>query len=256
MNPQSLKIKNLYLETFGEGKPLICLHGGMGMDMNYLKVPGILDATKHGYQVILLDQRGNGRSEELDKNKLTINNWASDIDLITKKLGLSQTTVLGHSYGGMIAIRYASQQPKELSRLILVGTAPYSLSYLNNPDADTFHLQSDTELKEYIRTKWKKWFAKRDDYPGLLKIFNSITFKLAPYLAGKKELVKYDAREEITKISVPTTLILGEKYKRFVQRNKEMQETIPNSSLEIIKSAGHFPFIDQPVRFLELIVNS
>jgi proline iminopeptidase len=247
----------------------------MGLDSNYFKVPGILGLTDHGFQVILFDQRGNGLSEEEDESKLTIAQWASDIDLVSNTLQLDDFILLGHSYGGMIAIKYASQNPPRLKKLILVGTPSYSKSSLNDPNTQLPKFKSDDALKEHTELSWSAWFPSKSKLKRTLgkflsktgftnlaqivsgvryrEILKRINCKVAPYLAGKRELIHFDGRPKLTKISTPTLLIVGKNDKNFIERNHQMKDIIPDATLNILDHAGHFPFINKPRKFKQII---
>ena len=60
----------IWYQLWGKGNPLICLHGGMGVDSSYLKVPGIIQLANKGRQVLIFDQRGHGRSGKIESQIL------------------------------------------------------------------------------------------------------------------------------------------------------------------------------------------
>jgi proline iminopeptidase len=91
------------------GVPLLCLHGGMGVDAGALRVPGILDLAKLGVRVIIPDQRGHGQSDRSSPSEYSHGTWATDAHDFTQGLGLSRFALLGHSYGGFLALEYAKR---------------------------------------------------------------------------------------------------------------------------------------------------
>jgi len=92
----------------GSGTPLLCLHGGMGVDSQTLHVPAILNLSEHGIRVIIPDQRGHGKSSRDNGAGYTHETWAADVRSLARHLGLSRFALLGHSYGGFLALEYAS----------------------------------------------------------------------------------------------------------------------------------------------------
>jgi pimeloyl-ACP methyl ester carboxylesterase len=88
----------------GQGIPLVCLHGGMGVDAGSLHVPGILDLAQFGIRLIIPDQRGHGESERTTQRDYSHNVWAADVHDLAESLGLRTFALLGHSYGGFLAL--------------------------------------------------------------------------------------------------------------------------------------------------------
>ncbi len=103
-----------------ERPTLIVLHGGPGFDHASLRP--YFDRFADTHQVIYLDHRGNGRSGG-ERDSWTLAQWGDDIDGFCKALGIDRPVVLGQSFGGMVAMSYASRHPDGPSKLILSSTA-------------------------------------------------------------------------------------------------------------------------------------
>ena len=111
----------IYYKTFGRGKPLMLLHGGPGASHDYF-LPYLTPLARH-YQLIFIDERGSGRSQTLDDvSGYTVENMVEDIEAVRQALGLGKISLLGHSYGGVVAQAYALKYQKNLSHLILAST--------------------------------------------------------------------------------------------------------------------------------------
>ncbi len=108
---------DIWYQLWGKGNPLICLHGGMGVDSSYLKVPGILQLANKGRQVLIFDQRGHGRSGRSNLKFYSHSSWVEDVR------GTDRFALMGHSYGGFIALEFALKHPTYITHLILVGTS-------------------------------------------------------------------------------------------------------------------------------------
>jgi esterase len=108
----------LHYQTLGQGQPLVLLHGLFGSADNWGSV------AKHfaqHYQVISVDLRNHGRSPHSDSQ--TYAEMADDLLQLCDTLGLSQIYLLGHSLGGKVAMQFATQYPKKVSKLIVVDMA-------------------------------------------------------------------------------------------------------------------------------------
>ena len=121
----------LYFDVEGAGlvpdgpamreKPtLVLLHGGPGMDHSSYK-PRFSQLADIA-QVVYLDHRGNGRSDRGPRKSWTLAQWGDDVHAFCEALGIARPIVLGASFGGMVALAYATRHPAHPARLILVST--------------------------------------------------------------------------------------------------------------------------------------
>jgi proline-specific peptidase len=111
----------IYYKIFGRGNPLVVVHGGPGASHDYF-LPYLTPLARH-YQLVFIDERGSGRSQTLeDVSAYTVENMVEDVEVVRQALSLGQISLLGHSYGGVVAQAYALKYQKNLSRLILAST--------------------------------------------------------------------------------------------------------------------------------------
>ena len=103
-----------------EKPTLLMLHGGPGADHSIYKPD--YSALAEFAQVIYLDHRGNGRSEAGPKEAWTLAQWGDDVRAFCDILGIVNPIVLGVSFGGMVALAYATRHPAHPSKLILIST--------------------------------------------------------------------------------------------------------------------------------------
>ena len=111
-----------------EKPTLILLHGGPGFDHTIYK-PAYSRLTDVA-QVIYLDHRGNGRSDGGPKEHWTLAQWGDDLRAFCDALGIEKPIVLGVSFGGMVAMAYATRHPAHPGKLALVSTEAKGDSYL------------------------------------------------------------------------------------------------------------------------------
>ena len=232
---KKMSVRLAYTNT-GRGAPLLCLHGGMGIDGASLRVPGILDLAAHGVRVIVPDQRGHGDSDLGDPALYSYDIWVSDARAFALGLNLDRFALLGHSYGGFLALEFALRWPESLTHLILVGT---SAGPVHAPAAA---VGTDDELRERFRSVWPRFFAGDDKHWPL---FESLRFSRDPYNAAfARELPRYDVRERMASVHTPALLIVGsgDAYRPHMEW---LADAMPNATLRVVQDAGHFPFIEQ-----------
>jgi pimeloyl-ACP methyl ester carboxylesterase len=110
-----------------EKPTLLLLHGGPGFDHSIYKPA--YSALADMAQIIYLDHRGNGRSEDGPREGWNLAQWGDDVRAFCDVLGIANPIVLGASFGGMVALSYATRHPAHPSKLVLISTEAKGGSY-------------------------------------------------------------------------------------------------------------------------------
>lgn len=125
MGERALEVSGarLHVREAGQGDPLVIVHGGPDFDHAYLlpEMDGLADA----FRLVYYDQRGRGRSSG-EAADVTIESEVADLDAIRVHLGVERVAVLGHSWGALLALEYATRWPERTSALVLMNPAPAS----------------------------------------------------------------------------------------------------------------------------------
>jgi proline iminopeptidase len=103
-----------------EKPTLLLLHGGPGFDHSIYRPA--YSALADVAQIIYLDHRGNGRSEDGPQAGWNLAQWGDDVHAFCDVLGIESPIVLGASFGGMVALAYATRHPAHPSKLVLIST--------------------------------------------------------------------------------------------------------------------------------------
>lgn len=229
---------SLYVTEFGQGEPVIVLHGGFGAEHSYLI--DLVAPMEPGYRFILFDQRGSLRSPA-SGSLLTFDGLIQDIENKRKELKIEKVRLLGHSMGARLAMAYAERYPAHVKSLTLVGavlpkmevpegiTSPEQLPppkfviaqpYLaNRPEIqqlfEKHNLVDDNKLGAKERTlKWRIQFAsanlydisKFDKIKGGGAFYNNKTAQLIAQSAG--EMFNYIP--SLKKNNIPISVINGD----------------------------------------------
>src|SRR5581483_12026137 len=113
----------IYYMAVGHGSPLMIVHGGPGASHDYF-LPSFYRLARHN-RLIFIDERGSGKSPKLDDpTQYTVENMADDVEAVRQALHLGKISLLGHSYGGVLAQAYALKYQQNLSHLVLASTFP------------------------------------------------------------------------------------------------------------------------------------
>jgi proline iminopeptidase len=251
----------LHFRTVGQGAPLVILSGGPGQDVRQLA--DVYDRLADFRTCILLDQRGTGRSvlSKLDPETVRLDLYVRDLEALRRHLKLEKLSLLGHSWGAMLALAYAVEHPEHTDQLVLIGTGPIALDYLqvagDNLDHRRGMLHVRGELGEaqdlfelrpfFFDQKKAEAFANRDRTGEKAVAVSHLIFS---------DLMKrgFDLRPGARKLQGKTLILQGRQDLMPESFVLEMSAIIPNSKLVFVERSGHFPWIEQPEPFFAALL--
>lgn len=217
-----IKDININYEVSGVGPPLIFLHG-WGSDLHIFDK--IVSQINEDYTIYQIDLPGFGQSEI--NEAYSVDDYAKFMYLFCMELGLTKPVLLGHSFGGRVAIKYASIYP--VDKLILVSTPGVK---------ERFNILKWFKIRLYKLSKKMNINIKlgSTDYKASSGFLKDVLVKA----------VNNDLTQSLSKIKCDTLIIHGEKDKTVpLYIAKKIQKNIANSGIVVVKKAGHFPFIDR-----------
>jgi pimeloyl-ACP methyl ester carboxylesterase len=249
--------------TFREKPTLVALHGGPGID--HADVRESLAPLSESFQIIYLDQRGNGRSEHSTPENWNLATWADDVRAFCDALEIRKPIVFGNSFGGLVALAYATQFPKHPGKLILhATTARFELEHtlkmfeqLGGPEAAKvaarfFADPTGQVFDEYRRVCLPLYRQRPLSEDGLQSIIN---IDVARHFVGG-EWHRFDFRPLLSQISCPTLILHGGKDCIFpMECSKSLVNGIPSNLVrfEVLENCGHALLHDDPRRVRSLI---
>ena len=252
---------SLYYNRIGTGTPCLVMHGGLGLDHSYLRG---LDVFSDSLDLVYYDHRNNGRSGRPPLENLTHAQMADDAEALRQHLGWGKVAVLGHSYGGFIALEYVLRYPNSVSHLILLDTLPSApdgeetqknaIARGATPemlDAIQHFPQKDEDMQAWLRSYLSLYFYHYK--PEYAAVLDQIIFT-APKDQQGNLLSTYNTIPQLHTISCPTLILVG-RYDFIcpLPRAEVMHEHIPNSRLAVFDDSGHFPWIEEPELFNQTV---
>ncbi len=243
----------LYSRIEGEGKPLLILHGFLGMSDNWKTFAGQIAAE--GFQLHILDLRNHGRSFHSDV--FTYEAMVQDVFEYCEEHGLDKVSVLGHSMGGKVAMFFATTYPQKVEKLIVADIGPKYyrphhqdiLAGLNAVDLSLKPDRSQVEeiLKEYVSDFGTRQFLMKSLYwiePGQLAFrFNLPVFNEQIDNIGK-------ALPDNAVFEKPTLFLRGGNSNYIKDEDFEtIRHHFPNSEIRTIPNAGHWLHAENPKDF-------
>jgi proline iminopeptidase len=264
----------LYYRDIGQGPPIIVLHGGPSFDHNYL-LPD-LDRLASAYRLIYYDQRGRGQSAgNVQPSEVNIQSEMDDLDALRAYFQLESVALLGHSWGGLLAMEYALRHPERVSRLILMNTAPASYDdcalFVRERDAAA---GDDIEILRALESR--PGFTEGDDLEArtdYYRIYFRSTLRSPELLDqlmenlqvgwAKEGIVKaeaigdqlchetyestgYNLLPALTQLRIPTLIVHGDYDFVPIACATHIAEAIPVARLMVLRDCGHFSYIERP----------
>lgn len=160
--------------TMREKPTLLLLHGGPGFDHSIYRPA--YSALADVAQIIFLDHRGNGRSEDGPRERWNLAQWGDDVRAFCDALGIIDPIVLGASFGGMVALSYATRHPGHPAKLILISTEAKGGSYLERR-VELFERFGGPEVGRLARRR----FLELEGHPDQASLQGWLKFALPLY---------------------------------------------------------------------------
>ncbi|WP_426481715.1 alpha/beta fold hydrolase [Chryseobacterium sp. R2ACT005] len=211
-----LQDTDLYYEIYGEGEPLILLHGNSGSIKDFYQQIPVLSKQ---YKVIAIDTRGQGKSIDSSKKDFTYKMFADDVKALIDQLKLNKVNITGWSDGGNTGLEFALKYPERLNKLITIG-------------ANAFPDGVDDKLTDHFENKMLVMKALKDP-----KKFNEQ--RLLNIMLTQPRI----ARKDLNKIGSRVLVIAGDKDVIKPEHTELIAKEIPNAELKIYSNATHMiPF--------------
>jgi proline iminopeptidase len=246
----------IWYESEGQGEVLLLHPGGPGASHDYFHP--WFSALSHRVRVIYIDPYGTGRSDRAkERTAYSLAGEVEDIEAIRKALNLGRINLLGHSYGGIVALSYAVKYPQSLKRLIISNTLVSSAAYqLTNDHANAetklfFPEKGDPDPDQvmahfffYDRSNLAKLNQANDQFNG--QVMMAIGGEdMDTKLGG--ELAHFDFRDKLQSLPFPMLILAGRADGVVMpQLARDLAAAAPKAKLVMFDRSGHYPFIEQP----------
>jgi proline iminopeptidase len=247
------------------------MHGGPGQDYTSL-LP--LKPLADQFSLVFYDHRCNGRSIGADLSTMTMDNLTADAETLRQTLGFEKWAVLGHSFGGQVALEYALRYPQSLSHLILMNTGGDNWWVETNSsqllarrgyrpaavEATRRFFTGEVTTRSYYSAFFKFMLAYFYRFPLLKYALEIATGPKTVYrpeatIYGYRHVVKgWTVMDRLDEIRVPTLVIAGRWDFLFPPEHQAiLADRLPDARLELVERAGHNPHMEQPAVVLPAI---
>jgi pimeloyl-ACP methyl ester carboxylesterase len=260
----------LYVHELGEGRPVVAIHGGPGLDGS-VWFPGLEPLARAGYRILAPDLRANGRSGAGDPSAWTVPQMADDIQALIEALALDDVVVVGWSFGSFVAQSHMARHGSAAA-YVLMGTVaePGALAAVEGQLA-TFEPES---LREQVARSWQleATVATPEDAKQLLA--DQMPFHVADptgprvaelnandrvvyrpevlrHFAAGGEYGMIDLRDELRTVPVPTLVLSGAHDRTTDPASAhELAELLPSCEEVVLAGSAHMLPYEEPAEFL------
>jgi proline iminopeptidase len=262
---------DLFVEVVGQGPPLLLMHGGPGADHWTLTA---FRELADAFTLVFYDHRCNGRSVGVPVTSMTWDNLTADAEALRERLEVDRWAVLGHSFGGHVALEYALRYPGSLSHLVLLDTGGQSWwSQEHAPQllARRGFSRRKVELAE-------RWFNGRiapwEFFPTLMRLGSAYdphtswrgalrTMVAARHSRARPEaeifgfghlLKGWTVMDRLGEVDVPTLVVAGRDDFVFPPEHQgQLAALLPDARLAIVERAGHNPHDERTEEVMRLV---
>ena len=228
----------IYYETFGQGEPLLLIHGGGAtIESWFCQIP---EFSKR-FKVIAADSRGHGRTNDAE-GPINFDLMTADFTALLDQLGLKNVMVVGWSDGGVIGLEMSMQRPDLVKKVVALGAHA-------RPPGMTDEFKAGVEA------------STPENFPAMLvegyKALSPDGPEHWPVVFGKLRtmwLTQPDFKDEqLRSIQCPVLLLVGEHDIVSEEESKRMASLIPGAAYASIPGSGHCPMLEQPTALVALI---
>lgn len=248
----------LHYEISGQGETLVLVPGFASGAWSWSwQVPEL----SKNFKVVTFDPRGVARSTLLNRSAVSIEAIADDIKELLDESKIERAHVLGISFGGFVAQKFALSWPDRLNRLILASTsfggpkhvAP-SMEVLT-AFASTEGLNTPGRIRKYLSVAFSPRFV--EEHPQTVDEFCDLReANVVPedvYMQQLRSAMTFNSEPAVADISAPTLIVTGSNDTVVPMENSaNLSRAVPRSRLQVIEGAGHMAFVEKAAEFNEI----
>jgi pimeloyl-ACP methyl ester carboxylesterase len=248
---KTITIGDAVVQVSGEGAPLVFVHGFTTTAEFWREQ---VEAFSARHQMVRINLPGHGRSPRPEDRSYTIDAFVEDVLRVYRALEIDSAVLVGLSMGGTVAQNFTLTYPERVKALVLVGATPHGLGADVNVD-NVLEAIDDLGVVAASQKVIERSFGSAAS-PALIDFAKHEVAQTPAFVARQaiRSLNASDSRERLGDIRVPTLVVVGEE--DIITPPKESQilaDGIPNSRLYNISAAGHFPMLEQPNTFNQLL---
>lgn len=235
----------IYYASSGTGaKSVVFLHG---MNCSWRNWQRAMAALPGDYRSFALDLNRSGQPKE----GFIHPDLADTVSRFIEVLSLGKVTLVGHSFGGLLALHFALGHPDQLERLVLVNTGASTKGHKLINESILHKIKATPKSREFMESLVGSFFYRKPPEPEFkLYIDDAMRNRKKYMLQGIGYSLGVGLEEELKNVKAKTLVVYGIKDPiRRVEHAQTLKDGIPGSRLVIIEESGHLPMVEQPDQF-------
>lgn len=245
-------IGDTVVQVVGQGPAVVFCHGFTTTGAFWREQ---IKPLSEGHKVVVINLPGHGPSPRPKERHYTMEAFVADVANVFELLGLQNVVLVGLSMGGTISQQFALKYPHLLKALVLVGATPHGLGPDVNVD-NVLRAINEMGVEKSSQVVIERSFGSATS-TALLNFAKNEVIQTPDYVA-KEAIVSLnaaDSRNSLGKIQLPTLIVCGDEDTITPPKESEaLAKGIANSRLKIVKQAGHFPMLEKPNEFNQLLM--
>lgn len=251
--------RELYFEEYGTGEPLLLLNG---IFMSCASWADFVPAFSQRNRFILLDLLDQGKSSKMDREYTQVLQMQAAAALLDH-LGLDTVSIVGISYGGEVALQFATVYPARVNKLVLSNTAAYTSHWLRDIGHAWEYAFKSYDGHQFFKTcipivyspqfyeENYAWASAREDL--FCELFGPDTYDAFGRLTRSAET--HDVRSSLHQITAPTLVISSEHdFVTPLYQQRELEQLIPDAGHVMVQGAGHALMYEKPAEFTAIVL--
>jgi proline iminopeptidase len=250
---------DLAFEVFGEsGAPVIVANGGPGLSHIYMMQNDVWERLARGRRIVFYDQRGTGKSTRIsDGAPQTMEAQVADLEAIRAHFGFAKFSLVGDSYGGLLAMAYAAAHSEHVDRLVLSDSAAPALK-------DTVHVlqqvfpdvmeKRSTDPKQQLIEHFRMLFYSEEKRDAYLAKATDLGSTPQVGAAVSRAIRNLDLTAELPKFAFPTLVITGRYDMNVAPLTAwKIYKAVPGAKFVVFGKSGHLPSYEEPDKYVEVL---
>ena len=242
----------VHYEVFGHGRPVVFLHGWLGSWRYWF--PTMERVAEH-FRTYSFDFWGFGESRRKSTYE-SIQNYSDQVIRFLDELGIDRCLLVGHSMGGMVALKTAINHPKRISRVAAVG-APIvgdSLSWLLKLNDRALFADAFARVSWFRRFMFRWFLGETDDQHVHEILDDSVKSSSATLRNAVGSMWRTDLRPELPRLNVPTLIVHGGRDVIVHPNQADLFDNVTSAEVVLLPESRHFPFLDEAELFNDLLI--
>jgi proline iminopeptidase len=251
---------DLAYESYGfpsSATSVIVANGGPGLSHIYMIQNDVWTRLSKARQIVFYDQRGTGKSTRVKPGaSQDIDAQIADLEAVRAKLNLAKFDLVGDSYGGFLAMAYASAHPEHVDKLILSDAAPPAMKNIVRvlPQVFPDMMERSPDPQQQMRNHFRMLFYSEEKRDAYLAGAKDLGYNPEVSAAVSRAIAKVDMTANLAKFAFPTMVITGRYDMNVAPLTAwNIYKAIPGAKFVVFAKSGHLPSYEEADKYVETV---